>query len=116
MYYGHARHAQFLIDSNPKVGDPKRLAVGTLILLPPLPSDAEAGSTSTPVVRAAAPATKAGSPRTYTVKSGDTFYGIARDVLGDASRWKQLLELNTELVRGDPTRLQVGQVVVLPER
>ncbi|UCE58343.1 MAG: LysM peptidoglycan-binding domain-containing protein [Phycisphaerales bacterium] len=52
--------------------------------------------------------------RTYTVKPGDSFYAIARTVLGDASRWKHLFALNRDLVGGDPKKLQVGQVLALP--
>jgi nucleoid-associated protein YgaU len=48
------------------------------------------------------------------VRAGDSFYSIARDVLGDASRWRELLELNSALVDGEPTNLRVGQVVQLP--
>ncbi len=54
--------------------------------------------------------------RTYTVKPGDTFYGISRNVLGNASRWKELLELNSELVAGEPRNLRPGQELVLPDQ
>ncbi|UCE58342.1 MAG: LysM peptidoglycan-binding domain-containing protein [Phycisphaerales bacterium] len=36
-YYGSEKHTQFLIDSNPHVGDPRRLAIDTKIKIPPLP-------------------------------------------------------------------------------
>jgi peptidoglycan hydrolase-like protein with peptidoglycan-binding domain len=35
-----------------------------------------------------------GSGGTYTVKSGDTLYKIARETLGDGNRWKELYEAN----------------------
>jgi nucleoid-associated protein YgaU len=53
--------------------------------------------------------------QTYTVKTGDTFYGIAQDQLGDASRWQEIFDLNKDVVHGDPKRLQVGHVLVLPD-
>ncbi len=56
----------------------------------------------------------AANSRTYQVKTGDSFYGIARDVLGDANRWNELLALNREKVDSNPNRLRVGQVLVLP--
>ena len=115
IYYGDVKYAQLLIDGNPGLGDPNRLRVGALIKIPPLSSDLEVRSAVKPVIRAASAAQEAGKRRVYTVKPGDTFYGVARDVLGNASRWKELLALNRELVQGDPTRLQVGQVIVLPE-
>jgi nucleoid-associated protein YgaU len=48
------------------------------------------------------------------VKSGDSFYKIAKEQLGNAERWKELLDLNKTLVHGDPTQLQPGQTLVLP--
>jgi len=54
------------------------------------------------------------STRSYTVKSGDSFYSIARDVLGDASQWQKLFELNKAVVNGDARKLQIGQVIQLP--
>jgi nucleoid-associated protein YgaU len=113
-YYGDVKYTQLLIDGNPGITDPDRLAVGTVLQIPPRPAEAPAASGSE-VMTASSPARNAANPRTYTVKAGDTFYGVARDVLGDASRWRELLALNNDLVHGDPTRLQVGQVIVLPE-
>lgn len=47
---------------------------------------------------------------TYVVKSGDMLYTIARDVLGDASRHKELEALNDV----DPNNLRAGMVLKLP--
>jgi nucleoid-associated protein YgaU len=49
------------------------------------------------------------------VKSGDSFYKIAKEQLGNAERWKELLALNKTLVNGDPSSLQPGQTLVLPD-
>ncbi|UCC29713.1 MAG: LysM peptidoglycan-binding domain-containing protein [Phycisphaerales bacterium] len=111
-YYGSARLTRFLIDSNPQISDPNRLRVGTIVRIPPRPSDEtlrRATSTAKPSATSAE-----GERRTYAVQPGDSFYAIARDVLGNPARWRELFELNKELVHGDPTRLQVGQVIVLP--
>ncbi len=110
-YYGSTTFTRFLIDSNPHIADPDRLRIGTIVKIPSRPAvsamqiPASAGS---PVAKAS------DGPPTYVVKPGDSFYVIARDVLGDARRWKELFELNREAVKGDPTRLQAGQVLVLP--
>jgi hypothetical protein len=72
-----------------------------------------------PVEQAQAAATAAapgryqrpGSGRTYTVKAGDSLYRIATAELGDATRWREIAELNA--IR-DPYVLQVGQVLRLP--
>jgi nucleoid-associated protein YgaU len=120
-YYGSERYTTFLIQSNPQIANPNLLSIGNQIMIPPRPSDddgpvaslrtmgpGESGSAATNS------ASKAG--RTYRVRDGDSFYGIARDVLGDAMRWKEIFELNRQAVQGDPTRLRAGQTIVLPER
>ena len=53
-----------------------------------------------------APATPAG-PQTYTVKRGDTLYSIALD---HGTDWREIAALNGI---ADPTRLQVGQTLVI---
>jgi len=55
------------------------------------------------------------APATYTVRKGDTFYGIARKVYGDPARAADLVRANRDRVP-DPTRLRVGQTIVLPGR
>jgi nucleoid-associated protein YgaU len=122
-YYGSVRHAELLIDSNPHVRDPGRMAIGTVIKIPPLSPQEKVstGTGATPATTGTGGKAATGGTggtagaRTYRVKPGDTFYAIARDVLGDASRWKSLFELNKELVHGDPKRLQIGQVIRLPK-
>jgi nucleoid-associated protein YgaU len=114
-YYGHEKYVSLLARHNPQITDPHRLRVGTEINIPPRPAEDDkpmslSGARSE---KAAPPAD--GARRTYTVKSGDSFYAIARNVLGDASRWEEVYALNRDLVHGDPTRLQVGHVVVLPQ-
>lgn len=108
-YYGSAGFTQFLIGANPQAGDPNRLAIGTIISIPPRPAPTESAT-----ARASNQPGRTSSSRTYTVRSGDSFYAIARDVLGDASRWRELYELNKKLVGGDPKSLQVGHVLQLP--
>ncbi|WP_249999375.1 LysM peptidoglycan-binding domain-containing protein [Actinoplanes sp. M2I2] len=52
-------------------------------------------------------------PVTYTVRSGDTLFGIAEAQLGAGNRWPQIYALNQALIR-DPGRIFAGQVFVLP--
>ena len=118
-YYGNRKYAKFLADSNPQIVDPAKPTVGAFVKIPPLPADIEAklaSSTKSPAEKSAAPvSTDASGKRTYKVKPGDSFYRIAREQLGNSSRWKELLALNKTTVKGDPTQLQVGQTLVLPE-
>jgi nucleoid-associated protein YgaU len=114
-YYGSERYTQFLIDNNPNLKDPNHLPLGTAIKIPPAPPETALRSKPTPAAPAAGTAPE-GAGRTYKVRAGDTFYSIARERLGDASRWKELLALNKELVNGDATQLRIGQVLRLPDR
>jgi len=116
-YYGNAKYATFLGEANPDVRDPNRLPLGAIVKIPALPADIDSRITSAPPAPAkpASTAGTTGARRTYKVQAGDSFYRIARDQLGNAGRWKEIFALNKQLVHGDPTQLQVGQVLVLPE-
>jgi len=48
----------------------------------------------------------------YVVQSGDTLSKIAREQLGDASRWREIFDLNRALI-SDPDKIFPGQVLVL---
>ena len=50
---------------------------------------------------------------TYVVEEGDTLYSIARRVLGDAKRWRRILEANAARV-SHPGDLEVGQRLDVP--
>jgi len=121
-YYGSERYVDHLIKSNPQIKDPTRLSIGMSVNIPAEP---QASATNTETVLAqpkmtsletktATASANAAQGRTYQVKQGDSFYAIARDVLGDANRWNEILALNREKVDGNPNRLRVGQVLVLP--
>lgn len=52
-----------------------------------------------------------GSGHTYTVQYGDTLSGIAKSLLGDASRYKEIAALNGI---DNPNVIKVGQVLQIP--
>lgn len=114
MYYGSERYAPFLAAANPAVEDTGPIAAGTLIEIPEAPALPPVTQPTPSPVRS--PRASAPKPRTYQVKEGDSFYQIAQRLLGDASRWQELLELNSDLVKGDPRKLRAGKVIVLPDR
>ena len=47
----------------------------------------------------------------YTVKRGDTLYGIARQRYGDGKQWTKIAQANPGL---QPNTLKVGQTIVVP--
>ncbi len=62
----------------------------------------------------AAPHPGAGSRReVWTVRPGDTLWGIAANVLGDGSRWGEIYALNRDQV-SNPSLIYPGQVLRLP--
>ncbi|MFJ4687046.1 N-acetylmuramoyl-L-alanine amidase [Streptomyces sp. NPDC088789] len=52
-------------------------------------------------------------PASYTVRAGDTLWGIASDRLGDGGRWREIATLN-KLTDADD--LDVGQKLKLPKK
>ncbi len=59
--------------------------------------------------------TPVASGKTYQVRKGDGLVSIARDQLGDASRWREIHDLNRDRF-GDPARLPEGARIRLPIR
>ena len=59
---------------------------------------------------AAAGAEAAASPKTYTVKPGDTLSKIAKMTLGDANAYMKIFELNRDQL-SDPDQIKPGQVL-----
>lgn len=61
------------------------------------------------------PRETSGAPNnaTYTVKSGDCLWNIARKQLGDGSRWKEIYELNRDKIK-NPNLIYPNQTLTLP--
>ncbi len=49
----------------------------------------------------------------YVVKAGDNLSAIAKELLGDANRWKEIWEANKEAVP-NPNTISVGQELLIP--
>jgi nucleoid-associated protein YgaU len=50
---------------------------------------------------------------TYTIRPGDTLASIAKDHYGDYRLWQRIYNANKHLL-ADPTKVEVGQKIVLP--
>lgn len=77
-----------------------------LIIQPEVTPSAPAAAITPQQTRPAPPAKK-----TYTVKSGDTLWAIAKRTLGDGSRWKEIYNNNTGVIGKDPNLIRPGQVL-----
>jgi nucleoid-associated protein YgaU len=97
-YYKSSKQWRKIAEANPGI-DPKNLKVGQKLVIPGL----AAKTSDAPVVAGA-------GERTYTIKSGDTLYLVAKKELGSASRWKEIEKLNGV----SSSELRVGQVIKLP--
>jgi nucleoid-associated protein YgaU len=69
-------------------------------------SDVSSGSSST--------APTAAGTRTYTVVAGDNLSKIAKKLLGDANRWREIHQLNADTVK-NPNLIHPGQVLKIPD-
>ena len=52
--------------------------------------------------------------RTYTVKSGDCLWTIAKRFLGKGSRYTEIYEMNKSVIGANPNLIRPGQVYTLP--
>ena len=88
-------------------------------LEPPLPVDpapvavTEVETTTGPEGKPP-PASLTGS-QTYTMKAGDTLYGVTRRFYGDGKLWTKIFEANKDKVR-DVADIPVGTVLVIPPK
>lgn len=74
-------------------------------------SGAQASTTSASAARARS---KTPSGNTYTVKPGDTLWGIAKKLSGNGANYKALYTLNQSTIGSDPNLIKVGQVLRVP--
>jgi len=54
------------------------------------------------------------TPKTYTVKSGDSLWAIAKQTLGDGSRWREIYNANAGVIGKDPNLIKPGQTLRIP--
>jgi nucleoid-associated protein YgaU len=54
---------------------------------------------------------------TYVVQPGDTLSKIARKYYGDAwaTSWQRIYEANRDVIGDDPSRIQVGMTLDIPQ-
>ena len=109
QYYGSraARYVSLIMQANPDI-DPRRMHVGSEVVIPSAESDA-----STEAAPAKRPAVSA-STGTYRVQEGDTLYAIARKLCGNGERYRELHTINRDLIGGDANRLRPGMALRVP--
>ena len=97
-----------------RLKDPNHVRAGMKLVYEKLKGGTQATAAARPVARTTTVAASAprAQGRTYTVKKGESLYGIARDQLGKPGRWKEIAQLNG--IAGGGVR--AGQVLKMPAR
>jgi len=54
------------------------------------------------------------NPKTYTVKSGDCLWNLAKKFYGDGAQYTKIYEANKGVIGGDPNKIYPGQVYTIP--
>ena len=107
QYYGDVLRVSELARFN-DIADPDMVRAGRKLRIPK--ADALAGDDRS---NPAASSGGADRSRTYTIKRGDSLSVVAQRLLHSAGRWRQLYELNRNVI-SDPDTLQVGTVIKVP--
>lgn len=106
---------------------PDDIYVGQKLIIPPLPSseqDKDKGIFSSDIFKKVvsiggellskkAPQTK--KIRLYTVRENDSLWKIAAEQLGDGSRYKEIMKLNTDTLEDEDT-VPVGTTLKIPDK
>jgi nucleoid-associated protein YgaU len=101
------RNRQAIIQANASLqDDPDKVIVGQSYIIP-------GSSNATAELPSVAAVTAASGDWTYTVKSGDTLWGIATGQLNNAGAVESIKELNSDLLHGGST-LRPGMKLRLP--
>jgi nucleoid-associated protein YgaU len=123
-YYDTSRKVDLILAANPDIAGPRALKIGRELVIPEPGAPVANRSTGIvrtvgahdaepPVVRrASSPARR--TTRSYTVKKGDSFYSIAREVYGSPSDWKKIMAHNKALVNNKASNLRPGMVLEIP--
>jgi nucleoid-associated protein YgaU len=115
LYYGDVALIDELADLN-GIDDPDTVQAGHRLRVPPanLLRDGSASSWNEPAAQPAAEARRDAPPYArYRVRPGDSLSGIAERFLSSPGRWRQLYELNRDVI-GDPHEIHAGTVIRVP--
>lgn len=86
----------------------------TVLAAAATPAAADPAPPAKPAAETAAPApAAAAAPSTYTIKRGDNFWNIAKQVYGKGSDWKKLAAANPRMI---VEKLPIGSEMTIPPR
>ncbi len=76
-------------------------------------SNVETGGSSTAPDSLIPPAESPPTEMAYTVAPGDSLSAIAQKLYGDAGKWRQIFEANTDQIK-NPDLIYPGQILKIP--
>ncbi|MEE8156410.1 MAG: LysM peptidoglycan-binding domain-containing protein [Phycisphaerales bacterium] len=103
-WFGDANQWDLIAKANPLI-DPDRLKLGQVLRLPPKDADRRR-----PVRYRVSP----NEPNSYTIRSGDSLWRIAKALYGDETKWSIIYDANRATIGPDPARLKVGRSLRIP--
>ncbi len=114
---GSKRVVNAIFDANrAQLSSPDQLRVGMELVLPEVEGLAKPGPEAPPEAAPQQDTPKRGDEgpyRYYQIQKGDRYATIARDLLGDVDRWRELAELNKDIFP-DPAKIRCGVRIRLP--
>ncbi len=121
-YYGAGtrRNIDAILDMNRSVlANPNMIKVGMSLVLPDWHREQTRAGSPRPVVdrdaRLVVSRQRTTAVRWYQVRKNDRYVSIARQQLGDASRWREIYDLNKDKFP-DPNQIRDGVRIKLPSR
>lgn len=89
----------------------------TLVEYRPIQAEvsAKSSSSSTSTAQSKRPTTGKAAPKSYTVKSGDSLWKIAKEVYGDGAQLSKIYDANKKTIGKDKNDIRPGQKLVIPK-
>lgn len=112
LYYDDGDLWRIIKQANPGL-DENRIKIGQVLIVPDKNSALRLAAENAP--RPAHASNSDSGARIYVVAPGDTLIGIARNVLLNSDRWREVYELNRDQL-STPDRITVGMKLKLPAR
>ena len=107
QYYGSHQRWSVIVNANPGL-DPDRLRVGQTLVIPPQARQVKPKTPARPTTPVPPGA------RSHTVADGESLSSIAEQYYGHEKHWTRVFDANTTTLSGDPDRLRIGMVLVVP--